>query len=310
MRLPSICLLVSAFSLLHSAPSAASVSASVVSPTVGQAVPGSVNISRPLTGQAVLQAQAVGETASVSTDNSIVIPVEIQAWDEVLRRHLAVPDETGLARFDYAALSASTTDNKILSNYIAYLEARDPDDMSESEAIVFWANLYNAVTIRLIVDHYPVKSIKKIKSGMFSSGPWSRKLITVNGERLSLDNVEHDILRKQFPSPLIHYMVNCASIGCPNLKAGLWTTETIEADQERAAREFINSPRGVVITEDGLVVSSIYKWFRSDFGGSWSGVLAHLNNYADPELAQAIELGIKIDDHDYDWSLNGVHDNE
>ena len=156
----------------------------------------------------------------------------------------------------------------------------------------------------MIVDNYPLTSIRKLKSGFVSIGPWDRKLVTVRGQELSLNDIEHEILRKRYPSPLIHYMVNCASIGCPNLKPGLWRAETFDADRDAAARVFINSPRGVRITRKGLVLSSIYKWFRKDFGGSKEGVLAHLRHYAGPELAAAIDGGAKIIDHDYDWSLN------
>lgn len=227
-----------------------------------------------------------------------------QSWNSVLQRYVSEADDQGVARFDYAGLKSSSEDYQALQDYIEYLEAQDPDDYEEAEALAYWANLYNAVTVRLIVDHYPVSSIRKIKSGVFSIGPWGKKLMTVNGEALSLDDVEHGIMRKQYPSPLIHYMVNCASIGCPNLKNSLWRAETLSADQDAAARAFVNSSRGVNIGDDGLTVSTIFKWYKVDFGGSNAGVLDHIRNYADPELASAIDNGIRIDGHDYDWALN------
>ena len=99
-------------------------------------------------------------------------------------------------------------------------------------------------------------------------------------------------------------MVNCASVGCPNLKDGIWKAETLEADRDTAAREFINSPRGAIITPEGLIVSSIYKWFQEDFGNSKDTVVKHLRQYADPTLAQAIDNGAKISKFDYNWTLN------
>jgi len=233
-------------------------------------------------------------------------PSSDMGWGMILEKYLSPPDATGVARFDYGALAANETDHASLETYISKLEDTDPDTLSDPDAIAYWANLYNAVTVNLIVENYPVKSIRKIKSGMFSKGPWGKKLITVNGQRLSLDDVEHDILRKRYPSPLVHYMVNCASVGCPNLMAKPWNGETLDQDRDQAARDFINSARGVNITEQGLEISSIYKWFRKDFGGTRATVLEHIRQYANQELSNAIDAGAEISGHDYDWSLNDV----
>jgi len=187
--------------------------------------------------------------------------------------------------------------------YIEHLSTLNPANMADAEAIAYWANLYNALTVDVILENYPVKSIRDIKSG-FSSGPWKRDVITIAGQLISLDEIEHGILRKQFPSPHIHYMVNCASIGCPNLKSGIWKAETLDADRDAAARVFVNSPRGVRVDGNGLEVSSIYKWFKKDFGGSKKTTLAHIAKYAEGDLAAAIAAGAKINGFDYDWSLN------
>ncbi|MGJ8564329.1 MAG: DUF547 domain-containing protein [Alphaproteobacteria bacterium] len=224
-------------------------------------------------------------------------------WDMILEKYVSAPDAIGLARFNYGALRANAADQEALKAYITDMEAVDPKTLSEAEAIAFWANLYNAVTISVVIDNYPVKSIKEIKSG-WRAGPWKKNLVTVAGENLSLDNIEHDILRKNYPSPLIHYMVNCASIGCPNLPNAPWTAENYDADRKAAARAYINSPRGVRITDKGLKISSIYKWYKEDFGGNNAGILAHLRTYADDELAAAIDGGVKIVDDGYSWSLN------
>lgn len=210
----------------------------------------------------------------------------------------------GLARFDYAALKASPKDQKVLNAYIDSLAAQNPATLDEKAELAAWANLYNALTVKVVVDNYPVKSIKDIKSGFLASGPWKKKMVTVAGTKMSLDDIEHGTMRKKYPSPLIHYMVNCASVGCPNLKDGLWTRESFDVDREAAARAFINSPRGAKVTPDGLVVSSIYDWYQEDFGGSKEGVLAHLSKYATGELKTALDNGAQIKSYDYDWSLN------
>ncbi len=224
-------------------------------------------------------------------------------WDSLLASYLSDhPD--GVARFDYDALRSSDADTVALSNYIAALEAASPSTMSNDEAFAYWANLYNAVTVRLIVEEAPENSIRQIRPRPWSIGPWGVDRVTVEREDLSLDNIEHDIMRPQFDAPLVHYAVNCASIGCPNLKATAWRPDTLQADLEAAARAYINHPRGVTVAEDGLVVSRIYRWFKEDFGDSDEGVIAHILQYAEPELAAAINANPRIDGHAYDWSLN------
>ncbi|MEP6344057.1 MAG: DUF547 domain-containing protein [Maricaulaceae bacterium] len=227
----------------------------------------------------------------------------VSRWDTALQGYVKPVDSQGVARFDYAGLTANQADRKLLKDYIAHLETKNPDTMSENEALAYWANLYNAVTVDVIVNNYPVTSIRKIRSG-FSIGPWDRDFVTVNGTVMSLNDIEHGTMRKKFPSPLIHYMVNCASVGCPNLKDGLWQASTLDADREAAAKAFVNSDRAVRITNKGLQVSSIFKWYQSDFGGNKDGVLAHIRQYARPELVKAIDAGAKIRGFEYDWDLN------
>ena len=224
-------------------------------------------------------------------------------WRNVLVNHTN-EDANGLVRFDYASLKASPNDMAALTSYIDGLAAQKPSTFERKEAMAYWANLYNALTVRIVAENYPVKSIRKIKSGLLP-GPWKRDLVTVEGEELSLDNIEHGIMRPTFKTPLVHYMVNCASIGCPNLKETPWDAKTLDADLEVAARAFVNSPNGVTLNSKGrLQASSIYKWFQKDFGGSQQGVLEHLAQYANEETAAILEGRTKIDKFEYDWGVN------
>ena len=250
---------------------------------------------------------ALGTIGTVSLTTAVpAMAVEagvVARWDTALQGYVKPVDSKGVARFDYAGLTANQADRQLLKDYIAHLETKNPDTMSENEALAYWANLYNAVTVDVIVNNYPVTSIRKIRSG-FSIGPWDRDFVTVNGTRMSLNDIEHGTMRKKFPSPLIHYMVNCASVGCPNLKDGLWQAGTLDADRQAAAKAFVNSERGVRITNKGLQVSSIFKWYQADFGGNKDGVLAHIRQYARPELVKAIDGGAKIRGFEYNWDLN------
>ena len=224
-------------------------------------------------------------------------------WDELLARYLNDhPD--GVARFDYEALRASDADAAALNGYIAVLESARPSAMGEDEAFAYWANLYNAVTVRLIVEEAPERSIREIRPRPWSIGPWSVDRVTVEGDALSLDDIEHDIMRPRYQAALVHYAVNCASIGCPDLKATAWRGDGLAEQLDAAARAYVNHPRGVTVTERGVVVSRIYRWFREDFGASEGGVIAHLLQYAEPELAAAIEADPNIAGYAYDWTLN------
>lgn len=227
----------------------------------------------------------------------------LAAYDDLLARYVSDPDSQGLTHFNYGALKDSPEDMKVLETYIVALEVKHPESFTVPEAVVFWANLYNALTLRVVTQNYPVRSIRNIRSG-FRPGPWKRKLTIVGGKPLSLDDIEHGILREKFPSPMIHYMINCASIGCPNLLNRVWRAERLEADQIQAARAYINSPRGVKITPSGLELSSIYKWFAEDFGRDDASILAHVRTYAAPELERQIDQGAVISGYDYNWALN------
>jgi hypothetical protein len=233
-------------------------------------------------------------------------------YGDLLKTYTSL-DPSGLVRVDYARWSQGAADRGRLDGYIADLAGRRPSQMTRAEAFAYWANLYNAVTLKVIVDRYPVASIRDIRSeGVWLDpkaflGPWRTKRVTVEGKPLSLDDIEHDIMRPTLKDPRVHYSVNCASVGCPNLMMRPWAAATLEADLDQAARAFINSRRGVDIVDKGLKVSSIYKWFIEDFGGNDAGILAHLRKYAQGNLAAAMtEANIRITGDAYDWTLNGA----
>ena len=170
--------------------------------------------------------------------------------------------------------------------------------------MAWWINLYNAKTIDLILSEYPVDTIREVMGGLFNTGPWDEKVLRVNGAELSLNGVEHGILRPIWGDNRIHYAVNCASIGCPNLKRTPWAAASLEADLDAAARAYVNHPRGASVKNGRLTVSKIYDWYQEDFGGSEEGVIAHLKEHAAAPLAGLIQTIGGIDDSIYDWSLN------
>ncbi|MEL7487436.1 MAG: DUF547 domain-containing protein [Pseudomonadota bacterium] len=237
-------------------------------------------------------------------DESGDVVVDHSAYAAFLTRYLRVTEDD---RTVVAYGDVTDGDREALKSYIRALEAVDPTALGRDEAFAYWANFYNALTLDVVLGRYPVGSILRITSGL-RPGPWKRKLVTVNGQRLSLDNMEHGILRAFFDDNRVHYAVNCASYGCPNLAEKPFTGATLDAMLDRGARRFINHPRGVSVENGEVSASSIYKWFREDFGDSEAGVLAHFRQYADENLKAQLDGVAEIEDHRYDWSLNDAKD--
>ena len=231
--------------------------------------------------------------------------VDHAAWDAFLRAHVQVA-AMGLNRVDYGAVPAA--DRQALDAYVAMLAGTPVSSLDLPEQFAYWVNFYNALTVKVVLDHYPVRSIRDIdiSPGLFADGPWKRKLVTVEGEGLSLDDMEHRILRPIWRDPRIHYAVNCASVGCPNLQPEAFTAANADRLMEAGAKAYINDPRGVSFGAEGAVASKIYLWFQVDFGDTDAGVLEHMRRYAAPELAARLAGVREFADFAYDWTLNGA----
>jgi len=213
---------------------------------------------------------------------------------------------SGINRVRYQDIRAE--DQKALKAYLQTLQALPISSYNRKEQLAYWINLYNALTVDLILSRFPLASIRdiNISPGLLARGPWGAKLLTVEGEKLSLDDIEHRILRPIWKDNRIHYAVNCASLGCPNLQPAAYTGENTEVLLEKGAKEFVNHARGVSLSGGKLKVSSIYVWFQEDFGGDAEGLMEHWRQFANPPLAAALEKYNGGLSHDYDWRLNGV----
>lgn len=238
-------------------------------------------------------------------DAAATASIEHSAWDQLLQTYV-VASEDGIHRVRYGAWKQSG--RPLLDRYLARLSATAISSYSRTEQLAFWINLYNALTVRVILDHYPVSSIREINlsQGWFTKGPWKTAVTRVEGVPLSLDDIEHRILRPIWRDPRLHYAVNCASISCPNLLRAAFRADNTETLLEEAARTYINHPRGLTWEGDGWVASKIYRWFGTDFGESEAERIAHLAAYANPERAAALRASPRIDAYRYDWSLNDV----
>jgi len=191
-----------------------------------------------------------------------------------------------------------------LDQYLKGLENVDSKSLSRNERFAFYVNAYNAWTIKLILSAYPgVESIKDLGS-LFKS-PWKKKIVRVDGDVITLDNIEHDILRPDFKDPRVHFAVNCASKGCPPLRSEPYQGGILDQQLEEMTIAFINNPATNRLDGNTLYVSSIFKWFSEDFNDD---VIGFFLKYAKGEIKKRLETNrdnIKIKYLDYDWTLNG-----
>ncbi|MFK7943304.1 MAG: DUF547 domain-containing protein [Paracoccaceae bacterium] len=226
--------------------------------------------------------------------------VDHSAWDALLQKHVLVGKD-GIARVGYRGFGGSRSK---LDGYLAALRTTNVSGLDRPEQMAYWINLYNAVTLQVVLDHYPVESIRDIdiSPGIFANGPWGAKLAEVEGVPVSLDDIEHRILRPIWKDPRIHYAVNCASIGCPNLAVQAFTGARLETMLDTGARAYVGHSRGCSIEAGRVTASKIYDWFQEDFGGTEAGVIAHLRQHG----AKGLESATGIDSYQYDWSLNAA----
>ena len=205
------------------------------------------------------------------------------AWTELLGRHVS---PTG--RVDYDGMRG---DMASLDAYLTALAGEVPGPQWDpKEALAYWINAYNAFTVKLILDHWPVKSIREIDE------PWDTKFITLAGDRYSLNEIENDIIRPQFEEPRIHFALVCAAVSCPPLAREAYVADRLDSQLEQRTRSFINNETFNVTQEEVVRISPLFDWYATDFGD----VTAFLNRYLQPDIPPKKDLYYL----DYDWSLN------
>lgn len=239
-------------------------------------------------------------------DPASILTVDHRTWDALLGKYLVTDDPSGINLFRYSAVT--TLDRTALEMYLDELQEVNVSALNRLEQMAYWINLYNAVTVNTILEHYPVASIRDIdiSPGLFANGPWGARLLTIESEKVSLNDIEHRILRAIWGDARIHYAVNCAALGCPNLQVRAFDPARLEQMLSEAAGQFINHPRAVHLDENStLILSSIYKWFGEDFGDGLDKTMEHIRRYASDELKEKVPAGGKIKvKYRYDWELN------
>ncbi|MEL6355773.1 MAG: DUF547 domain-containing protein [Bacteroidota bacterium] len=208
------------------------------------------------------------------------------AWDAIAKTYIS---SSGVV--NYTGLKGKEA---TLDAYLDDLANQSPTaDWGRNEIMAYWINAYNAFTVKLILKNWPVKSIMDLHGGK----AWDVKWITLGGKSYSLNNIEHDILRKRYPDPRIHFAVNCAAQSCPPIHNRAFTASNLKSTLERLAKNFINNNKYNTITVDEAKVSKIFEWYASDFGD----LKAYLNKYSNATLVETATIGFQ----EYDWALNG-----
>ena len=241
-----------------------------------------------------------------SHDHQSTVSVDHRPWQTLLSRHVVASDD-GINRVTYSDFNdASKT---LLNQYLTTLSNVQPTQLNQSQQLAYWVNLYNSLTVQVVLDHPKKDSIRSM-GPLLSFGPWDKTYLTIEGKPVSLNDIEHRILRPIWQDHRLHFVLNCASIGCPNLSRTAYTSDNIEDALARAEQTFLQHPRALSLSDKGVLqLSSLFDWYREDFADNESALLAYLAKQR-PDLAETLlvyPIGSNSNiDYVYDWSLNAA----
>ncbi len=226
----------------------------------------------------------------------VAASVDHSAFDRLLKKYV---NEKGLV--NYKGFKSEET---AFNQYLDLLSKNPPTDAwPKNEQMAYWINAYNAYTIRLILNHYPVKSIKDIGSKIkipFVTTPWAAKFFTIGGNKMSLDNIEHGTLRKKYDDPRIHFTLVCASISCPRLRNEAYTAAKLESQMDDQGRDFLNNPTKNKITKDEAQLSNYFNWYKGDWNDNGQSVVKWVDKYSTTKITEDTRISYL----DYNWNLN------
>ncbi|WP_373496130.1 DUF547 domain-containing protein [Aquiflexum sp.] len=229
-------------------------------------------------------------------DGSLSSPPSHEIFDGLLKKHVSKDGKVNYKGF--------IADMPTFEKYLKLLSDNAPDrkTWTKDQQLAYWINAYNAFTIKIIADNYPVESIKDLNPNLnipMVHTVWTKKFIRIGMEDVSLDDIEHKTIRKEFEEPRIHFAVNCASVSCPPLQNEAFKAENLDSQLENAAKAFVNNPKYNKISKDKAEVSQIFSWFKGDFTNNGS-LIDYLNKYSKVK----INSNAKVSNLKYDWALN------
>ncbi|MFZ6010570.1 MAG: DUF547 domain-containing protein [Bacteroidota bacterium] len=237
----------------------------------------------------------VGALMLLLTRTSVAQAPSHAKWDQLLKKYVGVD-----GRVNYKGFSG---DKNSLNAYLQDLTNHSPDNRwKKNEKLAYWINAYNAFTVKLIVDNYPLKGIKDLNPTVALPGVntvWQKRFFKIGPKETSLDDIEHEILRKQFDEPRIHFAINCASVSCPVLLNEAYTPDKIEQQLQQQAIRFVNDPTRNIVSKNELRLSQIFNWFTKDFTKKGT-LIDFVNQYAKVKVSKNASLKFL----EYNWNLN------
>jgi hypothetical protein len=260
----------------------------------------------PVVAIGLIGSMLVGLTALTTPDPKIStvplnssmlsVPVDHSAYDRLLKKYV---NERGLVNY-----KGFKRDEKELQRYLDLISKNPPTDKwSKNEQMAYWINAYNAYTIQLVLKHYPIASIKDIGSKIqipFVTTPWASKFFKIGDEEMSLDNIEHSILRKKFNEPRIHFALVCAARSCPRLRTEAYTADKLIAQLDDQGSDFLNNPAKNAITPQKASLSKYFDWYKGDWKENNKSVDYWVNQYSKTKINKDTPISYL----DYNWALN------
>ncbi|KTD70930.1 putative Ser/Thr protein kinase [Legionella steelei] len=224
-------------------------------------------------------------------------------WQDFLNRRI-VSSEENINLVDYGHMTQ--IDLNLLKDYLKSMSEINIENYNRDEQLAYWINVYNALTVQVIANYYPVTSVQEINisPGLFSIGPWGANLITVKDTALTLDDINNRIIRAIWNDPRTHYALNNGTIGAPNLSRKIYQGNLLDEQLNLAASTYVNSLRGVNVIEGKLIISKLYDWYEEDFGGTKKDIIFHLQQFAKEPLLSQLKHINTIDSYIYNWHIN------
>lgn len=211
---------------------------------------------------------------------------DYKSWDTFLKKYVSATGDV-----DYKSIKANKKELDAITK--SFSSVTVSPTWTKNEQLAFWINAYNAFTIDLIVNNFPLKSIQNLDNGK----PWDVKRITIGGKKYSLNNIENDIIRPEFKDARIHFAVNCAAKSCPPIMNGAFFGKTLDAQLDTVTKNFINNKKYQTITPSKITISKIFDWYAVDFGD----IVTFINKYSNIKVNNNASIVYK----EYDWTLNG-----
>jgi len=230
------------------------------------------------------------------TDVNSELTADHSKWNTLLERRVDYNHLSGVNRFDYEGVTDA--DKELLNQYLAHMQSVDPRKFDFLNQKAYWLNLYNATAVSIVVALEPQGTIRGI------NGIWTKGWISVLSKKVSLNDIEHGVLRPMFDDPRVHFGLTPATLGSGDILPIAYTGDNVNQLLEKNTKKFFNkTKKGFYIDGNKLVVSSILKWYKSDFGGSDEHIKAYISRYVNDEKASKIDKTTRIS-YKYDWSMN------